>query len=507
MKALHVWLSGALLLTAAPAWAEPTTGDAACGQLMDEAAAGCVEVTAAEEALQELKAQKLALDRQLAAATTDAERDAANAKLTELQTKLTAATQRLSDVTDTPLEKLPGFCSSIDSGTKRDCDALATRLSAFDEGSLKDVNAATKAEELAKREALLQRAAASDRQTANNKSGASAQLEPVESIQPITVAGGALSFSGTRSGTKGVGTISVNPLALALPDRFDFARLMDLSMSAPFDLAGRATNQDPYVSTRLRINITGPFAAAELQKQVDAWLKVAGIYADDQEKALRGAKDVKRCAYEIAEHQRATVEACQQDVDSSGVRKAREQAYAAMQRARREADRYYLGLDARFDTGDPTGPAVEGDLGEHGLGGVAGGGRIPLGTRKLWDVELRGRAAWDIFKSRDPAASSHRAINSLDWGGAVILSGRLQENAKQRLAFGVGAEGRHAFSDSEEAKLSPTNYVKLNLMAVVPALTGGDVGLALGIPLWELREVRGVMATFSTDLGLLDHSL
>lgn len=75
------------------------------------------------------------------------------------------------------------------------------------------------------------------------------------------------------------------------------------------------------------------------------------------------------------------------------------------------------------------------------------------------------------------------------------------------MAFGVGAEGRHALSGSENAKSSPTNFVRLNLMAVVPAVTGGDLGLAIGIPLWELREVRGVMVNFSTDLGLLDHSL
>jgi hypothetical protein len=255
------------------------------------------------------------------------------------------------------------------------------------------------------------------------------------------------------------------------------------------------------------VNITGPIRAKELQQLVDAWLESAGIYADKLEQVLLNAKDVKACATYVAQYRRAGASACEQDLDADNVREARLKAYDAMARARREADRCYLGIDGRFDTGDATGPAVTGDLGEHGLGGLAAGVRIPHGARKLWDWELRGRAAGDLFKSRDPAAASHSVVGSFDWGAAVIFSGRLQESAKQRMAFGVGAEGRHAFRDNDSAKLAPTNYVQLNLMAVVPALTGGDLGLSLGIPLWEQREVRGVVATFSTDLGLLDHSL
>ena len=87
------------------------------------------------------------------------------------------------------------------------------------------------------------------------------------------------------------------------------------------------------------------------------------------------------------------------------------------------------------------------------------------------------------------------------------MSGRLQEQAKQRLAFGVGVEGRQAGNRADaKAVMAPTNYANLNLMAIVPATQGGDLGLALSIPLVEGAAGRGAVISLSTDLGLLDHS-
>lgn len=497
------------LALATPAVAQDAaSANAACGKVFDDVAPGCAEVIAAEDALIALQKKERQLKKDVVDATkTQAEKDEAQKQLNELPKQLDEAGALVVKLKDTPFEELDGFCKSIDAGTGRNCSALATRLGAFDEGSIRTLTENSKSADAQKPETVqsLLRAAASDRRTANNKSGSGAQLDPVESMQPITLAGGALTLSGSRSGSKGVGTISVNPLAIAMPTDVQAGRFADLSVSAPFDLAGSSSNKDPYVSARLRVNIAGPFNAAELQKHVDAWLSAAGVYADDLEKVFLNAKDVKACAAYVAVNHRAGISACAQDLNSSGVRKAREEAFAAMVLARRAADRHYLGVDVRFDTGDPTGPGIGHDLGDHWLGGFAAGTRIPAG--KLWDWELRARAGLDRFRSREPADDDKKAVGSFDWGGALLFSGRLQETAKQRLAFGVGAEGRHAWKDDENAKRSPTNYVLLNLMAVVPALTGGDLGLAMSIPLWELREARGVMVNFSTDLGLLDHSL
>lgn len=488
------------------------SGDTACGQVLDEVAPGCVEIALAEAELEELEQRQRDLEQKLGSAATPAsERPPAQQELDQLRPRLEWLESSIEALKDTPFEQLPGFCSSFDANTPRTCDALATRLGAFDEASLEPLARATKAKAADAKlpeadAALVRNAAASDRRTANNKSGSSAQLDPVESIQPITVAGGAFTLSGTRSGSKGVGTISVNPLALAAPSDVVAARVMDVSVSAPFDLEGNAGNNDPYVSARLRVNVTAPFNAAQLKTKVDAWLSASGAYADDLEQVLLHAKDTKGCALHIAQYRWASASACEQDVTSAHLHKARLEAFAEIERARRAADQCYLGVDARFDTGDPTGRNIAGDLGTHGLLGLAAGLRLPQG--RLWDWELRGRVAGDVFQSRDPLAGPDPdVVFSFDWGGAVLFSGRLLEIAKQRMAFGVGLEGRHALAQDEAAKLSPTNYVQLNFMAVVPALTGGDVGLAIGVPVRESREARGLLVNFSTDLGLLDHSL
>ncbi|HVY28807.1 MAG TPA: hypothetical protein VHB79_19760 [Polyangiaceae bacterium] len=491
----------ALLGFARPALAQaPAGGDAACGKVMNEAAPSCAAINKLENELQTLEVKQHALERD----ARDPNKPQAAAELARVTQDIDKLKGQIEQLKTSPLLRLDGFCSSVGPEVPRTCDVLASLLGAFDDGALQPTEQTKQALATAAGAAAAD-AAAADRQTANNKSGSSAQLDPVESIQPITLAGGAFTLAGTRSGSKGVGTVSVNPLALALPTNVKAARLVDLSVSAPFDLSGSSGNDDPYISTRLRLNIAGPFMASELQTAFDAWLKASGAYADKLQNVLLHAKDVKRCVEYIAQNHRAEASACEQNVASSDVRALREKAYSAMAKVRREADSFYLGIDGRFDTGDPTGPTVKGDFGNHVLGGIAGGGRIPVGT--LWDVELRGRVAGDVFKSREPVPGGNEPVGSFDWGAAVILSGRLKESAKQRLAFGVGAEGRHAFSDSEAAKNSPTNYVLLNLMTVVPALSGGDIGLALGVPLYDLQDVRGVTVNFSTDLGLLDHSL
>lgn len=492
MKALQLVGVVLLLVSARPALAATAQGDAACKQVMDEAAPLCDQIAPAEKKLSQLKVQQSLLSD----ASTPEQRAQVESDIQSTNALLEQLNPKRS-----PIQQLNGFCRALKPDTPRTCSQLATLVGTFDMGQIEEAN--KKRAQQAK--ATAQDVAASDRQTSNNKAGSGAQIDPVESIQPITVAGGALTLSGTRSGSKGVGTVSVNPLALALPGSFAAARVFDLSASAPFDLSSSSANEDPYISARLRVNVVAPFRTSGLDQAVEDWLKASGAYADKLSTLLLEAKDVKGCVDFIAQHGSASVEACGKDLDSADVRKRREDAYQALDEARRKADAFYLGIDGRFDTGDPTGPTVKGDFGNHGLGGLAIGGRIPL-CASLWDVELRTRLAGDFFRSRDPSEKA-KSIYSFDWGAAVILSGRLKASAKQRLAFGVGAEGRHALSNSDAAKASPTNYVLLNLMTVVPALTGGDVGLALGIPLYDLRDARGLTVNFSTDLGLLDHSL
>jgi hypothetical protein len=442
-----------------------------CEKVIEDALAGCDAAAADKAALQKLAPED--------------------------QDKAPALRTELAKLTGSPL--FP-YCDALRLNTKN-CDTLASALSI-------NLTVEPRKEPLAN--AALKEAAykkiQSDRQTANNKSGSSAQTDPVESIQPITLAGGAVTLAGTRAGTKAIGTITVNPLALASPDRLAVGRIFDLSVSAPIDLSS-GVNQDPqYFSARLRLNATSPFSAERLQKTFDRLMHAEGDFADALQHVLASAPDPRSCAESVATTHRVAREACGQDQGDESLQRAREEALSELQEASRAADRYYLGVDARVDVGDPTGTLMIGDKGTHVLGGLAAGIRIPHGAR--WDWELRGRAAGDYFKSRDGAAGPNpTAIYSLDWGAALIFAGHLQEDAKQRLAFGVGVEGRRAVDNSEATtQRAPTNYAHLNLMAIVPATAGGDLGLAVSFPLDESYVPRGTIVSLSTDLGLLDNT-
>ncbi len=342
-----------------------------------------------------------------------------------------------------------------------------------------------------------------DRQTSTNKSGSAAQSDPVESIQPINLAGGAVTLSGTRSGSKGVGTITINPLALLDPESLLAGRLLDLGVSAPIDLQRGTSDDRRYVSGRLRVNLTAPLSVRALDAAVTSWLAEEGKYADDLEAVLTQSPDVERCVQELLRTGEASALACGSEVRSAGVESARARAFSQIELAQRAAEAYYVGVDARVDHGDPTGTEVVGDKGTHALVAAAAGGRIALGAR--FDLELRGRVGFDYFRVNDDAVPEEASsLKSLDGGAAVILSGLLRAGDKHRIALGVGVEGRYA-GEQDAAELAPTNYVNLNFMLVVPSGKDSDVGLSFSVPACDSTVPRGTIISLSTDLGILDH--
>lgn len=401
-----------------------------------------------------------------------------------------------------------GVCAGLSDAVPQTCVALASLLGAYVQTSELPAVQAKRDEEDAKLKDSLALKTQPDRQTSSNKGGTSAQVDPVESIQPITLAGGAVTLSGTRSGTKGTGTITVNPLAITNPGGVVAGRLLDLTVSAPFSLDSGTSQDNRYVSARVRANFTAPISAQKLALAVAAMtetLNLEGKHSDDLAVILSKAKDPQACVDGILQTRKVSAEACDAALEVAAIDVARAKLMKQLEDARREADSYYFGMDARLDTGDPTGTTFVGDKGTHILGGLAAGRRFR--QSELWDIELRGRFAGDYFKSRDAAVEGPKdAIWSLDWGCAFILSGRLQQDSKQRMAFGVGVEGRHATNkDDAKRELAPTNYANLNLMAVVPAASGGDLGLAFSIPIKDAVVPRGAIVVLSTDLGLLDH--
>lgn len=469
---------GSLLSFPDAAHAEPG-GDGACRAVLLEAKKSCLVLSAKQK-------------RQAEIAT--AADDAAKAELLELQRQIA----ELEALATTPL------CPSLEGQNALGCDPLASLL----EISLQGLASAPTEEERAadaQLDAKVELQRQPDRQTSTNKAGSSAQTDPVESIQPISLAGGAFTLSGTRTGTKGVGTITLNPLALGKPRKAYASRLLDLTIAAPFDLDGGVSANERYLSARLRVNAAAPLTSAELQQALTDFYSASGKFADGLEAVLLKTSNVKRCTESILKTGTVTIEACDATLDQRELLQLRQRAHDAVVKGQRAADAYYFGLDARLDVGDPTGDATTGDDGTHLLAGVAAGIRIPQG--KLWDFELRSRLAADYFRSRDQVPETGadlRPVFSVDYGGAVIFSGLLEKEAKQRLAVGLGIEGR--YSKSADADYVPTKFANLNLMVVVPTTSGSDLGLAISIPLEDAKVSRGTIVSLTTDLGLLDHS-
>jgi hypothetical protein len=381
---------------------------------------------------------------------------------------------------------------------KRSCNKLASLLAAEIEGRLGQAPTSTKNPAA---DAQAASVAQPDRRTATNKSGGPAQTEPVESIQPITLAGGALSLAGTRTGTKGVATVTINPLALARSSSPLATRLLDVSVTAPFNLDG-SSDDTRFVGIRLRANAAAPWSASVLENALTRFHKELGTFADSLEVVLRETDDVDGCVQKVLAQGRVEAQSCGKSLEDAQLKRLRSESYQALSHAQREADRYSFGLDVRLDLGDPTGDQIAGDKGTRIQGGLAGGMRVPQGEQ--WDIELRGHIGGDYFRADAMGTGVIDPVYAFDWGAAVLLSGHAtRELAKQRMAFGIGVAGRHS-GKGVASDLVPTNFLDLRLMTIVPTTDGADLGLAFTIPLDDSAIPRGSIISVSTDLGLLD---
>jgi hypothetical protein len=415
-----------------------------------------------------------------------------------------AATAAIT-LTAAAAQEICGNFPSTAVGPELGCDELATVLEYYIEtGTDKRAKAPSEAE--ASLSAAAQVEAQPDRRTATNKSGAAGQIEAVEPMRPINLAGGALSLAGTRSGAQAVATVTINPLALANPTSEVSQRTMDISVTAPFNLKAEDGNVSRFVGIRLRSNMVAWWSTKPLKAALSKLYDEAGAYADSLELLLSRTEDVEGCVKAILKKRETPKSECGGEISSAQLKELMAASYDAIDDARREADKHYLGIDARADIGDPTDKSILGDKGTRIVGGLAFGTRVACGEN--WDFEFRGRGAADYFDGSDRLADGSKpaTVFSADWGAAAVLLGRVTKDTdKQRIAFGVGLEGKHA-KHSEAANAAPTNYVDLNLMTIVPTTSGNDVGLRIRIPLNDSKVPRGTLLSFSTDLGLLDGS-
>ena len=225
---------------------------------------------------------------------------------------------------------------------------------------------------------------------AGNSAGAggAAQGEAVPTVQPTAIASGSLAVLGSSGGSDAVVAISLNPLIL-FPSRpgsstLERSRLADVTILAPIggtDTSSRAAID--YVGVRVRVNLFAGGSARALDSAESLFRSRTVDRAKlktELETILQDAPRTRDCvallvaaAAPSAARQR---DACGRSFDVQRVSDAGAAFRRYTAQLRDSVDARYLGLDLRYDRGDPTFGEVRGLDGTFLFAGLAMGKRI-----------------------------------------------------------------------------------------------------------------------------------
>jgi hypothetical protein len=364
--------------------------------------------------------------------------------------------------------------------------------------------------------------------------GTPAQTDAVPSIQPVSQASANAALAATRAGERVFASVAVNPAGIFTTSTTDpaqqaagatYTRVADLSLILPINPAGSTTGSGglgsfDYVGFRLRVNATGLFKDSLYglaTKKVDATFKsalAAEGQVDNKIGPLLAAFDPSACAAsylsgaKVAPDCSAQVQtsaatfasrlgaatacaeaivtalptnieaACNQSLDVfDNSRKAEAALHAALATLRDQYDADYIGLDARYDFGDPTFSGLAIARGSHLLAALAFGHRFLLGDADAGSRHpffgLKARLGYQLTSLND----NMDRTGSLDFAGG-IETGII--NNLQVFKISAGAEGRHTWSTVPTA--ADTNFVDIKIGIDIPQSDGTRLGALLSLP-------------------------
>lgn len=362
--------------------------------------------------------------------------------------------------------------------------------------------------------------------------GTPAQTEAVPSIQPVSQASANAAIAGTRAGTRVMASIALNPAGMLTTSTQDPSvqeagtrdtRLGDLSLVVPVNPSGSmpgggVLGSFDYVGVRLRVNATPLFQDALYplaQKAVVEAMRQATVASsqtsDKIEPLLAGydpsgcaasyvgagtapaaqcaqlaASDVlgrrllaaTACAEAIATASPDAIEtACGQPLEVfDSARKAEAALHSALATLRDQHDATFIGLDARYEFGDPTFSMLPQARGSHLLAALAAGHRLLSGGNAAGRhsfVGIKARAGYQLTSLNN---NMDRA-SSLDF--AVGLETGVINNL-QVFKLSVGAEGRHAWNNVPTN--ADTNFVDIKVGVDIPQSDGTRIGALLSLP-------------------------
>jgi hypothetical protein len=323
-----------------------------------------------------------------------------------------------------------------------------------------------------------------------NISGVPGQTESAPSAQPSPLASATLSGAGTDAGTKAIAAISINPVTLFgggdTVAAARWSRVTDLTVLVPVANTSGTPGRLGYFGVRARVNFTGLNAGDDLLSQLNAAFARAIREQSDLtfqlREALKSLPDsaaIAQCATAVlASSYGDSPGACHGRVTLAVRRDVYDTLHRAIVRAREKADSRYLGLDLRFDTGDPTlarDPTKEVTALQAGL--AFGRRSLKANLNKL-ALGVQGRLG---VRYSDPKAPGDSVVWSLD-GALGFETSRLMSN-DQPVRFSTGLEFRYANKSDIEAERNQTDHLVVRGGLAIPLVGGTSVSVGFTGPL------------------------
>jgi hypothetical protein len=305
------------------------------------------------------------------------------------------------------------------------------------------------------------------------------------------LASAAVTAAGTDRGTKALAAVSINPITLfggSASEAATWSRVADLTVLVPLqnDSSASSAGHLSYLGLRARFNLDGFRAGSRLLADVDAAFQAALTSETDLAarlaKAFRGlgtAAEVEACARAVRGSRwgetpgdcggRVTI-----GLEEADYRRLRE----ALVRAREVADARYLGLDLRFDAGDP---ALSGKSANEVLAiqaGLAFGRRSLGATTAATAFGVAGRLGARYSALRAHADS---VVWSLDAALGLEASRLISPDLAARLDLGL--ELRYANARKDVADQHQTDYLAIRGGVTIPMAMGTSVTVSFAAPI------------------------
>lgn len=320
--------------------------------------------------------------------------------------------------------------------------------------------------------------------------GTAAQGRAVPGVQPAGVAAGTIAAVGTDAGQDAIAALSLNPGMLFLADEATkqlarLSRFADVTLFIPVSGITQSeedaeTGKLRYFGARLRLNFVGLSAGSTVWERADELLKkriaTAAIATAALAETLNTTKTLRACVAALLDGgtAQAVIDSCGAPFGFTPDLKAAAAIRDELTKIRRAADAKYLGVDVRYDVGDPTLGAVANSRGQFLFAGLAAGRNF--GGSGMATAGIRAR----LGLRHATLDSADNAEFAAEGGAGFNLSRYVGED---ELNVEGAIEFRHGDAPSDLVDRFQTNFVMLRASIIVPVMAGNSISINVGKPL------------------------